>query len=106
MKKFAFKYLIALLLLFIFAGGVSLSVIPGLLNDGKWISWQKQESENDASRSENASGMEVKEFIAELPSGNFSPILAEQLAKRYWIFNFSYKRTYFLVVPTPPPDFC
>jgi hypothetical protein len=104
MKKIAFKYLIALFLLVIFAGGVSVSVIPGLLKDNRWISWQKQESENDASRSENASGTEVKEFIAELTSYNLSPVCAEQSAKRYRIFNFSYKCTYFLAVPTPPPD--
>ena len=104
MKKSAFKYLIALLLLVIFSGGLTVSVFPGFLHAGKWLSWQKQESENDTSRSENANGKEVKEFVAELDSYSLFPVMPEQSTKRFGTFDFSYKRTYFLAVPTPPPD--
>jgi|SRR6516164_5245784 hypothetical protein len=105
MKKSVVKYLIALVLLVIFSGGQSVSIFPGYLNDSRWLTWQKQESENDATRSENSNGTETKEFVAELTSYNLSLVLSKQLIKQYRDYEFSYKRTYFLAVPTPPPDF-
>ncbi|HEX4850104.1 MAG TPA: hypothetical protein VFV08_04815 [Puia sp.] len=104
MKKSAIKYLIALVCLIIFSGGLSVTVLPGLLKEGSWVSWQKQESENDSSQSENVKGAEVKEFVAEIASFHLSPLYAELLTPHYSNAEFSFTRTFYLKVPTPPPD--
>ncbi len=105
MRKPVLKYLIALTLLVIFMGGLSMTIFPGLKGTScSWSLLQKQESEKDASRSENTKGIELREFEAEVASAEFSCSNAELLSSQYDTSDFSFVRTFYLLVPTPPPD--
>lgn len=104
MKRSVVKYFIALLLLVIFSGGLSMTVFPGLLKENSWSMQQKQESENDASRSENTKGIEIREFEAEIASFDLPNPNSEILSSQYGAGEFSFVRTFYLLVPTPPPD--
>jgi len=104
MKKSAFKYIVALIFLVIFSGGLSVSVFPVSSKESTWFSWQKQESENDSSRSENTKGAESKEFVADITAYSLSPIDARLLTKQQHPVDVSFTRTFYLKVPTPPPD--
>ncbi|PWT77665.1 MAG: hypothetical protein C5B59_03410 [Bacteroidetes bacterium] len=105
MKISAIKYFIALIFLAIFSGGISVTVFPTFLKEGSFVSWQKQASEKDSSRTENDKGSEVKEFTADIASFQLSPLQAEILTPQRTISDFSFTRTFYLKVPTPPPDF-
>lgn len=104
MPRPVIKYLIALTLLVIFSGGLSMTVFPGLLQRSSWSSWQKQESENDASRTENTKGIEIREFEAEVASADAPCPNSEIVSSQYGTADFSFVRTFYLLVPTPPPD--
>ena len=104
MKKSAFQYIVALIFLVIFSGGLSVSVFPVSSKESTWFSWQKQESENDSSRSENTKGAESKEFVADITAYSLSPINARLLTKQQHPVDVSFTRTFYLKVPTPPPD--
>lgn len=81
-----------------------MTVSPGLLKGSSCSLCQKQESENDASRSENAKGIEIREFEAEITSFDLPGLNSEMLSSQYGAANFSFARTFYLLVPTPPPD--
>jgi len=104
MKRPVTKYIIALVLLVIFSGGFSMAVFPGLLKGNNWSSLHKQESGNDTLPSENAKGIEIREFEAEIASLNLPCPNSEILSSQYGAGDFSYSRTFYLLVPTPPPD--
>jgi hypothetical protein len=104
MRRPVIKYLIALTLLVIFSGGLSMTVFPGLLKGSSSSSWQKQESENDASRTENTKGIEIREFEAEVASADAPRPSSEIVSSQYGTADFSFVRTFYLLVPTPPPD--
>jgi hypothetical protein len=104
MRKSVIKYLIALVLLVIFSGGLSMTVFPGLYKENSWSMQQKQESENDASRSENTKGIEIREFEAEIANVDLPYPNSEILSSQYDAMDFSFVRTFYLLVPTPPPD--
>ena len=105
MRKQTLKYFIALIFLVIFSGGLSVSVMPGLTGEKSWSSLQKQETENnDSAPGENAKGIEIKEFEAEIVSTNLSSLHPELLLSHNDADDFSFVRTFYLLVPTPPPD--
>jgi hypothetical protein len=104
MRRPLIKFLIALILLVIFSGGLSITVFPSLLKGNSWSLLQKQESENDASRSENAKGIEIREFEAEVASLDLPGPNSEILSSQFGAIDFSFVRTFYLLVPTPPPD--
>jgi hypothetical protein len=104
MRRPVIKFLIALIFLAIFSGGLSIAVFPGLLKGNSWSLLQKQGSENDASRSENAKGIETREFEAEIASLDLPGPNSEMLSSHYGATDFSFVRTFYLLVPTPPPN--
>lgn len=81
-----------------------MTVFRGLLKGSSWSLLQKQESENDTSPSENTKGMEIREFEAEITSLNLPSPNSEMLYSQYGADDFSFVRTFYLLVPTPPPD--
>ncbi|PWT96202.1 MAG: hypothetical protein C5B52_16340 [Bacteroidetes bacterium] len=103
MKGKTIKYFIAIIFLAIFAGAMTVAVIPGLIKEKTSAQWQKQESENDSSPTENNKNIEIKEFEAEIASFNISN-QPESLLLHNAADDFSFVRTFYLLVPTPPPD--
>ena len=81
-----------------------MTVLPGIVKANSYSLWQEQQSEKDASRGENAKGIEIREFEAEIAGFDLPGLNSEILSSQYGTADFSFTRTFYLLVPTPPPD--
>ena len=82
-----------------------MTVFPGLFRGSSWSLLQEQESDNDTSPSENTKGIEIKEFEAEITSLTLPSLNSVLLSSQYGAHDSSFVRTFYSLVPTPPPDY-
>lgn len=109
MRNKTFTYFTAVFLLLLFFSKDILTLVPHLINKEEWVSTHEYANEDEPDNTKNeAEGnlklSEAREFLAEHDfTQNINAFSLDQKQKLRPV-NSSFERTFYLSIPTPPPD--